>query len=225
MPVFPGIPGRRILPSNAVYLEPAKVTLTRVLSTAFGTSTETKRVLFNPSSLKVAIEANYKTQEIPGLATHRVQYVSTRNPRVPIQLFFDQVEHNRQGINQVQGPIPGSALILSLPILTNFDFLSAEDFQNFLISLMYPGNVGGTARRESPPRLIFSWPNFINLTGVVRKLDFQYIHWGPFGSILRLQANLELEVLLSSDKATTTNTRFFGYKMAPIAGLNGTGSV
>ncbi len=213
MPVFPGIPGRRILPSQLSFIEPTKVSLTRVLSTAFGISIETKKVLFNPSSLKVVIETNYKTQEIPGLATHRVQYVSTRNPRVPIQLFFDQIENNRQGINQVQGPVPGSALLLELPILTNFDFLSAEDFQNFLISLMYPDDTGGTLRRESPPRLIFSWPNFINLTGVVRKLSFQYIDWGPFGRLSRLIANIELEVLLRTDKANTSDTRNFGYRI------------
>lgn len=172
-----------------------------------------KEVLFNPTTFSMSVKANYATQNVPGSPAQILQWINTANPVMPLQFVFDeltdqyqkQIDFNDSGtIGPRTSPAERLARVKRLTnhksrARRNFKgrkFESATDFNNFFLAFVYPDAADRFAVKQfRPPRMVFIWPGFITVTGAVRDVGFDYNSFAQDGRLLRVVANIKIEIL------------------------------
>jgi len=216
------------LPAFKLTQDPVK---SRVHMFSNGADIIIKEVLFNPTTFSMSVNANYATQRVPGSPAQVLQWMNTSNPVMPLQFVFDEVTSQYQedlafsslnvlGVNIT----PAERLSRVKRILnkahnnrmrgpfTGRKFTSATDFNNFFLAFVYPDDIGDfSVKQFKPPRMVFIWPGFINVTGVVRSVKFDYITFAQDGRLQRVVANINLEILRARPGLNARNVADHGF--------------
>lgn len=163
--------------SEQAYGRPKRMTLGN-LSTG-----ETLEALFNPEQFEREIAVQYARKRPLGLPHEVLQYTGTDNTKLPaIDLYA------RSSGDEI-------------------DRAQIEDFMRFLESLCYPPDSAQSVVQGSPPRVLFVWPNLLQLTCVVTNIRFRYQRFALDGGVTRFTASVALEeirdVRLTSEAVRT----------------------
>jgi len=122
---------------------------------------------FNPSQFTEQLKVNYARNEIPGLSHHQMQYISTTNSKLSLDLFFDADTMEQAARNMIA--------------------------RKFLLASCYPRRPVGDLLIGGPPRLLFMWPGFISLTCGIMSLGFTYQRFAPSGIPVEFMASVVIE--------------------------------
>lgn len=128
------------------------------------------RAQYNPAEFEEQLRANWQGSEPVGLSYHPLQYVSTENKTLALELVFDAGVEGQtlQGILEAR---------------------------RFLMSLLYPRAGARSVREGQAVRVLFVWPGFMALNCVVRELGFKYEAFNVQGTPTRYKVNVKLEAI------------------------------
>lgn len=166
------------------------------LSSLFGSNNaESKDFLFNPTTLEERYTPEYARLDPIGYPQKPLHYIGSQNPIYNIELFLDEVEFIKRGVE------PQSlGLVETAP--TNI-----EDYRRFLISLTYPSGTNNGSINIPPAKVLFIWPNMLEMICVIRDLSFSHKEFLPNGSSRMYTADLVLEATLENRLFTSSRLR------------------
>lgn len=121
---------------------------------------------FNPSAVTVELEAFFNKLKVAGQSHEELQYGNTGNARVSFELAWD-------------------ALAADGPDLTDVDA--------FFLSLLHPPQTVSSVSAGAPPRVLFSWPNWICMLAAYPKLKITTTRWDSAGAPTYQRISVELE--------------------------------
>ena len=154
----------------AAYVRPPRCTLVNL------TSGESIECLSNPTDLTERLGVNWNRLVIPGMSHQQLQYQSTANRQIPnVEFHLDR----RFAAEQ-----PGDFNILG--------------FRSFLAALTVPSAGADGVATGAPPRVLFTWPNFLTIESVVQGIDFAFRHFGVRGEVLVYTASVSFEEILDA---------------------------
>lgn len=119
----------------------------------------------NPSGFKESFGANYAEQNIRGLSHRLLQYDSTENYKLDLELFCEADSDTDKQINSIR---------------------------RFFAAATHPRKGAGTIPKVAPPRLLFMWPKMLTLTCVVRGVSFDHRIFFRNGQTRIMTVNLSL---------------------------------
>jgi hypothetical protein len=143
---------------------------------------------FNPAEMNESLSVNWARLHSPGLSHERLQYGNTDNMKWSFQLIYDELAFTgtKQG---------GTAL-------------ASADARNFLMSLCYPRRGSPSVNDGAAPRVLFVWPNFISVDGVITALKFKHSRFNLNGQPTYFTVDVALEEM--------RDTRLFADDVAAI---------
>lgn len=127
---------------------------------------EDMEVQFNPTQVTVELEAFFNKLKVAGQSHEELQYGNTGNTRVSFELAWD-------------------ALAATGPDLT--------DVNAFFLSLLTPPQTVSSVSTGAPPRVLFSWPNWICMLTAYPKLKIVTTRWDSDGAPTYQRISVELE--------------------------------
>jgi hypothetical protein len=127
-------------------------------------------VQFNPTQFQESLSVNYDRMDVMGFSHKPLQYNSTSNMVIQMDLFF-----------------------LSQDAPTH---VSGQKVRRFLYSLCYaPKNTQAIVSGQ-PPRVLVVWPNTMSLTAKLTKLDITNTRFNILGQITEFTAAVEFEEVM-----------------------------
>jgi len=168
---------------------------------------EVQEFHFNPKQINASIAPVYN--RIPGLgsSSQRMHYGYTKNPTFNIDLFMDrQMLLERQGSGEISESDEFTADTLM------------EDLQKFLLSLVYPLGRQNDPIRRAPPRVLFLWPNIIEMPVRVTSEQFNYTKFKPTLGPWQYSVPIGLEGDLNGVRITSGVARTRGFMLAGYGG-------
>lgn len=122
---------------------------------------------FNPSEIQTSIKAQWAEHVIPGRSDRPMHYVSTENLSMKFELFWDAAMPG----------LRGGAVNPDASKLTGEGITPIDKARNFVMALPYPLASTATIQLNAPPRVLFFWPGYLSLTGVVMSVDIRDEDW------------------------------------------------
>lgn len=154
-------------------------------------TSEDLEVFFNPEQLEEQLGVDYARLGVPGLSHKPLQYSSTGNHGVNLDLYARA--HTEQ------------------------DRVLIEDFRRFLLSLCYPVGDAGSIDDGAPPRVLFVWPLVFNFTCVITNLRIVSSQFAKEGRISRYMATVSIEEIRDF-RLTSEDVRRHGTRRSPSGG-------
>ena len=163
---------------------------------------EVLRFHFNPERLGAQIQAQYARAAALGGTGQRLHFGHTRNFIIRTDLYMDR-----------------HALLMKDP--TNGEFLAdtlMQDVQKFLLSLVFPVGRQNDPIRRSPPRLLFLWPNIMELPGrmMSESCNIERVESDLKPWVYRVPLVMESD--LSATRITSDVIRVRGFQLAGYGG-------
>ena len=115
---------------------------------------------------------NYSRLQVPGLSHEILQFSSTGNVTLPVELYLDK--YFARAVSAEEDP----------------DTLA---FKRFLQALTVPAGGASDVASGGPPRALLVWPGLVSLTCVVTGLEFRYEQFGARGEVLVYRAQITFE--------------------------------
>lgn len=128
---------------------------------------ETIEAQFVPPEFEESLEAGYNALEVPGLSHRPLQFGSTSNLQISVELYFNAYN-------------------------TPEDLRRLETARKFLQAALYPRRAENVAS-GAPTRLLFVWPGIVSLTCVLRSLTIKHSRFNREGQSVQFIASLALE--------------------------------
>jgi hypothetical protein len=147
-----------------------------------------ERGVLNPTELREQVQVNYSRLQVPGLSHQVLQFSSTGNVSLPVELYLDKFF--ARGVSAEDDP----------------DIL---DFKRFLQALTVPAGGASDVASGGPPRALLVWPGLVSLTCVVTSLEFRYEQFGVRGEVLVYRAQVTFEEIRDS-RTTSEEMRVQG---------------
>lgn len=120
---------------------------------------------------------------------------------------FEVLGHGHQPMQFQQTGNHTMRLALYHDAVTQDEVERIEEIRKFLLSLCYPTSTG-----DGPPRVLFTWPNFVSFTAVVNgEMKLQHTQFLPDGRPTRTNITLPLEEIrdgtITSEEVRQWGTR------------------
>ena len=141
---------------------------------------------FNPAELERGIKVNYAELKPVGLPHAHMHYVGTDNQTMKFSLFMDAMIFEDSTASKRGFQKGGQQLAIQRGMVDLAERMA------FLEAVCYPPDAATSAAAGGPPRLLFSWPNFISWTCILTDLNLKVTRWAPTGEALHVQADLTL---------------------------------
>ena len=172
---------------------------------------EVQEFHFNPKQINASIAPVYN--RIPGLgsSSQRMHYGYTKNPTFNIDLFMDR----QMLIERSTSASWGTSLFNDADITAD---TLMEDLQKFLLSLVYPLGRQNDPIRRAPPRVLFLWPNIIEMPVRVTSEQFNYTKFKPTLGPWQYSVPIGLEGDLNGVRITSGVARTRGFMLAGYGG-------
>jgi hypothetical protein len=133
---------------------------------------EAMSFLLNPTELREQVQVNYSRLQVPGLSHEILQFSSTGNVTLPVELYLNK--YFARAVSAEDDP----------------DILA---FKRFLQALTVPAGGASDVASGGPPRALLVWPGLVSLTCVVTSLEFRYEQFGARGEVLVYRAQVNFE--------------------------------
>jgi hypothetical protein len=140
---------------------------------------------FNPEKLKETIGIDWQKFRIPGLSHQRLQYGSANNLEYRFELIFDAAGGN--SLRSAGGTYAGVAAARIQKNLDARNQLHAWMLRRSPEAMATLGNIGDTQR------LLFCWPNLIELTCVPVSMEFEYTAFNRIGQPTAFKVEILVE--------------------------------
>ena len=163
---------------------------------------EVLRFHFNPKSLNAQLQANYAKAAALGGTGQRLHFGYTSNIMVRTELYMDR--------HALISRDPGSSEFLADVIM--------DDVRKFLLSCMFPVGRQNDPIRRAPPRLLFLWPNVMELPVrmITQAFNFERFEKSLLPWIYRVPLTMESD--LSATRITSDVIRIRGLQLAGYGG-------
>lgn len=149
----------------------------------------------NPTELAEQINVNWKPQAPIGMSHPRLQYSSTGSHSLPAVTFL--VDAHLIARETRRNPTADEIL----------------DFKRFLQALTVPPMQAMDIAGGSPPRVLFIWPQVVNLICVVQQLGFRHLRFAADGTPLRYEARVSFSEIRDV-RMTSEDLRIYGSRRA-----------
>jgi hypothetical protein len=159
-------------------------------------TTEVFQPLFNPQQLTAQITANYNRAASIGGTGARMHFGSTSNFTFTLDIYMDH-----------------QALLMEDP---NEGLVTAKmtDVQKFLLSLVFPVGKQNDPIRRSPPKVLFIWPNIIEMPVRVTSEAFTFQRFKPNLGPWVYRVPVAMESDLRGERITSEVARIRGFQLA-----------
>ena len=161
---------------------------------------EVLRFAFSPKQFGAQIGANYNKASSLGGTGQRLHFGYTSNFTFSIEMYMDK--H-------------------ALEVETEDEFLASAmmtDVQKFLLSCVFPVGRQNDPIRRSPPKLLFLWPNIVEMPVRVITQNFQFEKFENDLSPWIYRVPISLESDLSTVRVTSDVARIRGFMLAGYVG-------
>jgi hypothetical protein len=122
---------------------------------------------FNPTTLTRNITVNYQRYQVLGAGNQPLDYLYTGNMETPIELFFYAEDATTRE--------------------------AAEEVMRFLEALAFPPEAADSIGERRPPRCLVVWPNTLEFTSVVRRLQITHRLFDQAGRTTLWRATIGFE--------------------------------
>lgn len=140
-------------------------------------------VQFNPSQFEEFLSVNYARPQVLGQSHQELQYLSTSNMVIPLELFF-----------------------LSRDFDTHFKGVEAK---RFLHSLCYPTRGADAIVSGAPPRALVVWPGVLSMSTKITQLRVKNQRFNNLGQVVQFTADCTFEEMREV-RWTSEDARTFG---------------
>ncbi len=121
---------------------------------------------YNPREVKMLMEAVFNRTHVPGQVGEEMQFSHVSNIKPSFELTFDSRAPGAPDLARVEA---------------------------FMLALLHPPRKFGGITSGAPPRVIFSWPNWVMLVTRKPKFDQTTTWFEPNGKPARQTYRVELE--------------------------------
>jgi hypothetical protein len=135
--------------------------------------------LLNPQQFEESYTANWTDKPPLSGSFHRMQFKSTANPRISIEVMRDRelIAHYARRLGTYD----------------ETQIKRAMDYgKSFLQSCLYPRRHQGSILMQSPPALLCVWPNVLSMRAVLQSCTITNEEFDVNGYLVKFTARLEL---------------------------------
>lgn len=134
---------------------------------------EAMEPMFNPTQISEEMQAHFQRHQAPGVSWETLHYTGTSNRTFKgiefyVDRFFAEAQPSAQDI---------------------------REFRAFLRAFMAPSAAQDGAPNNTPPRMLFIWPDVAVMEAVVLDLEFQYKQFNVYSELLVYTATCSLEAV------------------------------
>ena len=135
--------------------------------------------LLNPESFEEQYAANWADKPSLAASYHRLQFRSTNNPRINIEVVRDRqlIAHYARQLGKYDENLIKRAM----------DYGKA-----FLQSCVYPRRHQGSILTQSPPALLCVWPKVLSIRAVMMGCNIVNDEFAKDGTLTKFTARIEL---------------------------------
>jgi len=144
------------------------------------TTNEGLTFALNPQQFEERYEAGWTERAHLAGSYRRLQFGSTANPRITIELVFNRA------IMAVQSRTFGAYDETDLR-------RRMERAKNFLMSLTYPRQHQGSVLAQSPPPVLVVWPEVMSIRCVTMSCGIRNDEFDKDGQLVQFTANVEFQ--------------------------------
>jgi len=164
---------------------------------------ESLRAQFNPNELALTIKAVWQKTTIPGMSHTLRQFSHTDDLGLKLDLYF-----------RVSAPAAAVAAgLVERPDSRLEPFTLDDRFhaESFLFSLCVPRGDSSFVTRNSPPKVLVVWPEFLSFEAIINDVDFKYTGFNVTGEPTEFTASLSIEEMRDL-RYTSLDARLGGFQ-------------